>query len=107
MTFKYDANNVRIEASWRGVPMDQLAEIGEKEEIEILNAGIEDAKYVDEHFEKFSREHEGKIIAVKNKRIIASADTIEELIEKVKAKKSDPRTVYVTSFPPKGLIFVL
>jgi intergrase/recombinase len=87
--------------------MEQLAEISEKKEIEILNAGIEDAKYVDENFEKLSREYEGKIIAVKNRSIIASADTIEELIEKVKAKKSDPRTVYVTSFPPKGLIFIL
>jgi len=87
--------------------MEQLAEISEKKEIEILNVGIEDARYVDENFERLSKEHEGKIIAVKNRTIIASANTIEELIERIRAQKSDPRTVYVKSFPPKDLIFIL
>jgi hypothetical protein len=79
----------------------------EREELEGLNAVVRDSKWFGENFDEFKRRFEGKIIAVKDEKIFSVGDDIQELCNKIEGKREDPCWIYISSIPPKDVVFIL
>jgi len=75
--------------------------------LKYINENNKATEFVEKNFKKFSERYEGKLIAVKNKKIIASSEDSEELVKKIKKSGHNPNWIYITSFPPKGLTLIL
>ncbi|MFQ5950451.1 MAG: DUF5678 domain-containing protein [Candidatus Geothermarchaeales archaeon] len=73
---------------------------------ERMKALQEDAAWLAEFYEN-SRRKEGTVIAVKDKKIIESSDNLEELLEKLRARKENPALLLIDTAPPKGKTFIL
>jgi hypothetical protein len=82
-------------------------EIDEKTEIELLESGVRSAKWVESKFDELAKKFEGKLIAVDNEKIIASSEDMRDLIIQIEREGKDPALVYITSFLPKDLAFIL
>jgi hypothetical protein len=82
-------------------------ELGAEAEIEVLKAGIKSARWVESKFDELVKEYEGKLIAVEDEEIIASSDSINDLMTQIEKKGKDPRRIYTTSFPPGDSIWIL
>jgi hypothetical protein len=73
------------------------------EEVERLE---EDSAWVTQHYEKL-RKYEGKVVAVKNKTIIAVSESIEGLLKELEAKKENTAWLLLEAIPPKDVSFIL
>jgi len=65
-----------------------------------------DSQWVTENYDKL-RKYEGKVIAVKNQKIIQVSDTIEHLLKKLEEKKENSAFLLIEAIPPKGVSFIL
>jgi len=65
-----------------------------------------DSQWVTENYDKL-RKYEGKVIAVKNQKIIEVSDTIEHLLKKLEEKKENSAFLLIEAIPPKGVSFIL
>jgi len=77
--------------------------ISEKE-IERIEADIE---WTAKNFDQLLKTHEGKYLAVKEKRIIAESDDFEELLRMLKKDNIDPRLVHIDSIAPRSFACIL
>ncbi len=66
----------------------------------------DDSQWVTENYDKL-RKYEGKIIAVKNQKIIQVSDTLEHLLKKLEEKKENSAFLLIEAIPPKGVSFIL
>lgn len=81
-----------------------------EQEIEILKSlekAAEDSEWVSKNYDELRKKYEGKVFAVKNKKVIEGADTVEELGRKLEAKGEDVAFLLVESIPPKNTSFIL
>lgn len=76
-------------------------------EIQLLERILKSFEYVQKNFDELAKKFEGKLVALMEEEIVASSDTIEDLIEQIEKKGINPAEVYVTSFPPKDFILIL
>ena len=76
-------------------------------EIQLLERGFKSFDHMQKNFDKLAKKFEGKLIAITEGKIIASSDTIEDLIKQIEEKGMNPMEVYITSFPPKDFIWIL
>lgn len=76
-------------------------------ETQLLEKGSKSFDWVQRKFDELAKKYEGKLIAVEEGEIIASSDTMEDLITQIEKKGKNPTETYVTSFPPKDLIWIL
>jgi len=65
-----------------------------------------DSQWVTENYDKL-RKYEGKVIAIKNKKIIDIADTLENLLKKLEERKENSAFLLIEAIPPKGVSFIL
>jgi len=65
-----------------------------------------DSQWITENYDKL-RKYEGKVIAVKNKKIIQVSDTLEQLLKKLEEKKENSAFLLIEAIPPKGVSFIL
>ena len=65
-----------------------------------------DSQWVTENYDKL-RKYQGKVIAIKNKKIIDIADTLENLLKKLEEKKENSAFLLIEAIPPKGVSFIL
>lgn len=77
------------------------------EEFENIKAIGRDSKWLCENYDKYKEIYEGKLIAVKDEKILSVGDDMQELSNKIEEKGEDPRWIYVTSIPPKDIVFIL
>ena len=77
------------------------------EEFEDIKAIERDSKWLYENYDKYKEIYEGKLIAVKDEKILSVGDDMQELCNKIEEKGEDPRWIYVTSIPPKDIVFIL
>lgn len=75
--------------------------------LEILRKSEEDSTWVSEEFDKLRSKYEGKVLAVKNRNIVSYADTVEELLKKLKQIGEDAAFLLIETVPPKNLSFIL
>ena len=66
----------------------------------------EDSVWLNENYDAFQK-YQGKVIAIKNKQIIAMRDTLEELLEELEKKKEDPAFLLIQAIPPENIAFIL
>ncbi len=76
-------------------------------ETQLLGRGFKSFDWVQRNFDELVKKYEGKLVAVEGERIIASSETVEGLITQIEKKGKNPAEIYVTSFPPKDLIWIL
>jgi len=79
-------------------------------ENEELRAHLEkldrDSIWVNEHYDDF-RKYQGKVIAIKDRQVIAVQDSLEELLEELKKKKENPALLLIEAIPPENIAFIL
>ena len=59
------------------------------------------------HYNELETKYANKVLAIKNRRVIAACDRIEDLLAHLKLKNEDISSVYMGSIPPKGMAFIL
>jgi hypothetical protein len=75
--------------------------------LEALKKSEEDSNWVSEEYGRLRSKYEGKVFAVKGKRIISYADTMEELMKKLEQVGEDASLLLIESIPPRDLLFIL
>jgi len=65
-----------------------------------------DSQWITENYDKL-RKYEGKVIAVKNQKIIEVSDTLQDLLKKLEGRKENSAFLLIEAIPPKSasLIF--
>jgi len=53
------------------------------------------------------KKYQGKVIAIKNKGVIAVSDDIETLLKHLEDKKENPACLLLEAIPPKDVSFIL
>ncbi|MBM3234158.1 hypothetical protein FJZ19_03615 [Candidatus Pacearchaeota archaeon] len=76
-------------------------------DLELLNSSEESLKWFQENSIKIREEFANKIIAIKNKEIVASAKNINELLIFLKEKNIDESEVLIEFIVPKNEIVIL
>lgn len=83
-----------------------MTEMENSQILEILRKSEEDSKWVSADFENLRNKYEGKVLAVKDKRVISYADTVEELVEKLE-KTGENIGFLLIETVPRNLSFIL
>lgn len=76
-------------------------------EEEILKEAEEDSAWVTAHHDELRAKYEGKVFAVKNKKVIGASDRLEKLLAELEKKGEDTAFLLIESVPPKNLSFIL
>lgn len=84
-----------------------MGEMEDAQVLEILRRSEEDSRWVSEEYEKLRGKYAGKVLAVKNKKVVCDADTIEELVDKLQGMGENVGFLLIESIPPKDLSFIL
>lgn len=75
--------------------------------LEILRKFEEDNIWASEESDKLRTKYEGKVLAIKNKSIVSYADTVEELLKKLKQIGEDASFLLIEAIPPRNVSFIL
>ena len=84
-----------------------VLQVEDKKVVEALDEMEEQRKWVNEHYDELREKYEGKVFAVKDKKVIITSGSITELLEEAKKIGEDPTLLFVDSIPPKGVSFIL
>lgn len=76
-------------------------------ETQLLERGSKSFEWLQKNFDDLARRYEGKLVAVEDEAVIASGDTVEDLIEQIEKKGKNPSETYITSFPSKDFFWIL
>jgi ribosome maturation factor RimP len=66
----------------------------------------EDSAWVTQHYDSLKK-YQGKIVAVKNKDIIAVSENLDTLLVELEKKKEKPACLLLEAIPPKNVSFIL
>ncbi|MFQ5909728.1 MAG: hypothetical protein ACE5IJ_03290 [Thermoplasmata archaeon] len=67
----------------------------------------EDGRWIQDNFDALRKEFEGKVFAVRRKRVIASNDNVVLLVKKLEEKGEDLTQTLIESIPPRDVSFIL
>jgi len=76
-------------------------------DLELLNKAEENLEWFKENFSKIQERYPGKVIAIKDKKIIDSTKNSQQLLESLKNKRIDDSEVIIERISPKGEIRIL
>ncbi len=76
-------------------------------DLELLMDSEENLQWFQENSKEIQEQFTNKIIAIKNKKIVASADNINELLRVLKDKNIDPSEVLIEPVYSKKEIIIL
>lgn len=66
----------------------------------------QDSIWLNEHYYDLQK-YRGKVIAIKEKQIIAVQDSLEALLEELEKKNEDPAFLLIEAIPPEDIAFIL
>lgn len=64
-------------------------------------------EWLSKNCDELQEKYDGKVFAIKDQRVIQTADTVEELIKKLEAKNEDITFLLVEKLPPRDVSFIL
>lgn len=73
----------------------------------VLETFEENWNWFTDHYGELEKKYANKVVAIKNRKVIAVSEKIEDLLEQLKIKNEDISSVYMGSIPPKGMAFIL
>lgn len=76
------------------------------DECELLEKLDQDNDWLNENHE-YLQKYKGKIIAIKNKKIIALSETVDELLSMLEKMDENPAFVLIETIPSKDVAFIL
>ena len=77
-------------------------------EIELSMERFEkDGEWFDEHQEELQKKYMGKVIAIKEQKIIGVNRKLDDLLNEIKSKGLDPANVYIASIPKESVAYIL
>lgn len=76
-------------------------------DLDLLNSSEGNLVWFQENFAKLQEEFGGKIIAIKDRKVIASAKNGKELLEVLEKKNIDDSEVIIENIYPRGEITIL
>ncbi len=82
--------------------MEKNAEI-----LKSLEKAEKDSEWVSRNYDELRKKYEGRVFAVKNRKVIEDADTVEKLRTKLEAKGENVAFLLIESIPPKDASFIL
>ncbi len=77
-----------------------------KANLELLQEAEGNLEWFQENFERIKEQFEKQIIAVKDKKVIANARNIEELLKILEEKEIDQSEVLIENIPAKNEIVI-
>jgi len=66
----------------------------------------QDSIWLNEHYYDLRR-YRGKVIAIKEKQIIAVQDSLEALLEELEKKNENPAFLLIEAMPSENIAFIL
>lgn len=75
-----------------------------KTNLDLLNESEKDLEWLQQNFLDIQEKFANKIIAIKNKKIIANSENISKLLEEVQSQGIDPSEVLIEAISPKNEI---
>ena len=81
-------------------------QISIKEIKQSLDNFEEDGEWFYEHISDLQEKHEGKLVAIKDKKIIGVKERIETLLKDIEKKGIDFSSVYINFVPEKNMIYI-
>ncbi len=66
-----------------------------------------ESRWVSDNLEKLKAQFEGKVFAVRGKRVIASSDSIVLLVQQLEETGENLEETVIESIPPRDLAFIL
>jgi predicted translin family RNA/ssDNA-binding protein len=79
----------------------------EDEILRLLREAVEDSEWISRNYDELKKKYEGKIFAVRRKKVVAAAETVEELRKMLEARGENISFLLIESIPPKGVSFIL
>ena len=79
----------------------------EERMLELFKTFEKNEEWFSEHYEEFEEKLAGKIIAIKDQKMIAVKAEVEEILKELESRNEDINSVYITAIPPKGTAFIL
>lgn len=66
----------------------------------------QDSLWLNAHYDDFQK-YQGKIIAIKEKQIIAVQDNLEALLQELEKMNENPAFLLLQAIPPENIAFIL
>lgn len=79
----------------------------DSEILQILKTAEEDTKWFSEKYEELRIKYDGKVVALKNRDVFDDAESVAELVEKVRKKGEDAAYMLIETIPRKDVSFIL
>lgn len=79
----------------------------EGEILELLETFERNEEWFSERYDEFVRKFPGKVIAIRDQKIVSVGKSIEETIKDLTSKGEDINRVYIGTIPPEGMAFIL
>jgi hypothetical protein len=76
------------------------------QETELLEKLDQDSSWVNDNYCDFQK-YRGKVIAVKERKIVAVQDDVELLLKKLEKMKENPAFLLIEAIPPENVAFIL
>lgn len=75
-------------------------------DLDLLKIAEEDLKWFHSNFSKIQEKYENKLIAIKNKQIVGSADNTDSLLNLLKERGMNDSEVLIEAIPLKNQITI-
>jgi len=74
---------------------------------ELLKTNEEDSRWVSENYEELRRKYEGKVFAVRKKKVIEYDDSVKELLDKLAKRNENVAFLLIETIPSRDVSFIL
>ncbi|MCK4637131.1 MAG: hypothetical protein KAT49_04560 [Methanomicrobia archaeon] len=81
--------------------------MNENEEMKQFEEYERDADWFQEHFDELAEKYVGCVLAVKNRKILATNEDIDVLIRELRTKGENPAVLFIGSILPGDEIIIL
>lgn len=76
----------------------------EKEEQKLFDEYVKDGDCFQEHFDELAEKYEGKLVVVKNRKVIDSDGDVDILCKRLRDKGENPAMLFIGTILPEGTV---